>query len=369
MSTTLEDRIRATEPGDIPLPDVAALQQAGRRRRHIKRAAASTGVAAVLFGLVATITGLPTGAPRVEPLAPPEGPPPASATPASVEHPPALLEAAEDSPRLLVTADGWEVTFAMIAPGVEESQIDFSDGSGHAELQWSEGDTAGAVVAEHTGDGLVAQQRSVLGQSATVLSGPVPRAEPSPGTGDAQPSSDERERAFLLVFFDGTHTIELLGLVADADAFDGLVESLARVDAATWVSALPPEHAAAADKAAYVATLLGGVPQPRGFDPASFTDGPLENPYQLAGRVIGAVSCGWIGSWVEAVANGDGAAAQAAVDAMGELARSSAVEYLTAEGGYGEVVRQYAAGIAGDGTVMGGRVLTVEESYRDAFGC
>ena len=30
---------------------------------------------------------------------------------------------------------------------------------------------------------------------------------------------------------------------------------------------------------------------------------------------------------------------------------------------------QYADAVAGDGTVMGGKTLTVEQSYKDALGC
>jgi hypothetical protein len=42
---------------------------------------------------------------------------------------------------------------------------------------------------------------------------------------------------------------------------------------------------------------------------------------------------------------------------------------MATEGDFSLVVFEYADAIAGDGTVVGGRVLTVEESYRQAFGC
>lgn len=42
---------------------------------------------------------------------------------------------------------------------------------------------------------------------------------------------------------------------------------------------------------------------------------------------------------------------------------------MSTEGEYPEVVWEYADAIAGDGTIVGGRVLTVEESYQAALGC
>ena len=39
------------------------------------------------------------------------------------------------------------------------------------------------------------------------------------------------------------------------------------------------------------------------------------------------------------------------------------------EGAYGEVLFQYVDAIASGGTVIGGKPLTVEGSYKDALGC
>lgn len=40
---------------------------------------------------------------------------------------------------------------------------------------------------------------------------------------------------------------------------------------------------------------------------------------------------------------------------------------MNTEGAYPAVLWQYADAVAGDGTVMGGKVLTVEESYKAAL--
>jgi hypothetical protein len=39
------------------------------------------------------------------------------------------------------------------------------------------------------------------------------------------------------------------------------------------------------------------------------------------------------------------------------------------EGDYPKVLWEYADAVAGDGTVVGGKVLTVEQSYAEALGC
>jgi hypothetical protein len=40
---------------------------------------------------------------------------------------------------------------------------------------------------------------------------------------------------------------------------------------------------------------------------------------------------------------------------------------MDAEGDYPEVLRTYARAVAGEGTVIGGKAIGVEESYEDAL--
>jgi hypothetical protein len=58
-----------------------------------------------------------------------------------------------------------------------------------------------------------------------------------------------------------------------------------------------------------------------------------------------------------------------AVDALQSSKNWAILHEMDAEGDNPEVVWKYADGIAGDGTVVGGRVLTVEEAYQKALGC
>jgi hypothetical protein len=85
--------------------------------------------------------------------------------------------------------------------------------------------------------------------------------------------------------------------------------------------------------------------------------------------VVGAVSCTWIEQWVAARRGGDASAAAEAVTAMAGSRDWAVLREMAPEGAYPSVVQEYADAIAGDGTVLGGKRLTVEESYRSAFGC
>ena len=53
-----------------------------------------------------------------------------------------------------------------------------------------------------------------------------------------------------------------------------------------------------------------------------------------------------------------------------KTARSWAVlKEMEREGAYGDVLFQYVDAMAADGTVVGGKPLSVEQSYKDALGC
>ena len=369
MNRTLEDRIQATVPEQVTDPDVDRLLQAGRRRRHVKQAAAAGGSVMVAIGVVAALTNLPTGAPTVEPLAPPASQP--DAPPAAAEAPawdPEVVEAAGATPRLLVTEPGWQISFVMFADGIgDEQQINFDNGDQQATLEWTTGNTVDEIVTDLTLEGLTAEQTTVLGHDASLLGLSMPVAEPSPGTVPDETPADEQ--AYAAVFFDGQFTIELVAQVKARSDFLDLVDSLEQVEAEAWLSALPDEQIPVADREAFVTDVLADVPTPPDFEGEQFTTGPLEHPYFLTARVIGQVSCGWISSWLSARADGDDVAEQAAVDAMAAITESDAVDRMAAQGGFGSAVAQYADAIATDGTVTMGRDLTVEESYRDALGC
>ncbi len=89
----------------------------------------------------------------------------------------------------------------------------------------------------------------------------------------------------------------------------------------------------------------------------------------MGARVVGAVTCSWLDQWIDAAASGDSERQAEAVDALLSSKSWSILLEMDVDGDYPEVVWEYADAIAGDGTVIGGRVLTVEESYGPALGC
>ena len=84
--------------------------------------------------------------------------------------------------------------------------------------------------------------------------------------------------------------------------------------------------------------------------------------YQLGAKVAGAIVCGWIERWLA----GDREAAKA----LATSREWPLLRQMDAEGDYPEVVWQYADAINGTGEVPGGmKGLSVEATYKDAFGC
>ena len=153
---------------------------------------------------------------------------------------------------------------------------------------------------------------------------------------------------------------------ASAD-IDALLTSLRGVDQVTFELALPAGSVTEADKDDVVLEMLADIPLPQDFDPSGL--GSSGDRYQVGAQVISALVCHWIGQWVDAQASGDARESLAAIAAMATSRDWRILQEMQPQGGYSDVVWEYADAIAGDGTVLGGRVLTVAESYEDALGC
>jgi hypothetical protein len=112
--------------------------------------------------------------------------------------------------------------------------------------------------------------------------------------------------------------------------------------------------------------MLLDLPLPPGFDRSTLdTGGMPRDRYQLGARVVAAVACGWIETWID----GEPKERAEAVAALKTARSWTVLKEMEREGAYGEVLFQYADAIASDGTVVGGKTLTVAQSYKDALGC
>ncbi len=150
----------------------------------------------------------------------------------------------------------------------------------------------------------------------------------------------------------------------------GLAGSVRVVDETEWLTVVPDEWVAAADLPDEVAAIVSDIPIPPGFDMAEVVNNTDPgDPYQLTAEVTGAVTCTWIDRWVEGREAGNQAMVGEAAAALAGAPEWDALIRIAGEGGWSSVVWEYAEAVNGDGMVMGGVELTVEESYQEALGC
>jgi hypothetical protein len=261
-----------------------------------------------------------------------------------------LVRVAEAAPRLLVDEPGWQVTRADQF-SVDYGEMTFADGELEIDLKWlPAGQYAQAVAKREV-------EFDELGTAPAA--GAEARLFRYTGTND-----------FVAVWLRDDYTVEVRGIAPDAAAFRAVLASLREVDVDTWLSAMPESVVVPAWQAEVVAEMLTDIPLPPGFDAADIPSGQaVRDRYQLGALVTGAVACAWIDRWVAARRDGDREAAREAVDAMGTSRGWAVLLEMNNEGGYPDVLWEYADALATDAPVSGGRPLTVEESYEAALGC
>jgi hypothetical protein len=173
---------------------------------------------------------------------------------------------------------------------------------------------------------------------------------------------------YTATWADGDTTLVAQGEGESAAGFAGLVQSLREVGVEEWRRAVPATAVRPPERAGTVDEMLAGLPLPPGLDAEALRSSTAtRDRYQLGAQVAGAVACGWIAEWAGAKAAGDDARVQRAVTALASSRDWAVLRQMDAEGDYPEVVWQYADAVAGNGTVMGGKRLTVEESYKAAL--
>lgn len=153
----------------------------------------------------------------------------------------------------------------------------------------------------------------------------------------------------------------------DENRLRGLLPSITTVSEERFLEALP--ESVPVDRESAVKAMLADIPTPDGFNESTLYGGDIKDRYQLGAEVTGTVACLWIEQWVDAKATGDSEQATEAIDAMATSHNWAILHEMTDEGAWPQVLWEYADAIAGDGTVIGGRVLTVEESVNNALGC
>lgn len=292
-----------------------------------------------------------------QPLAPTTEPAPDPTSTSIVE------EEAPEFPYLVLDASGWEIEHMAhmegpVPTGEDTSgrtpqgraaalEVQWVSGGGEAQMNIETGGFADldSLILDREASGTRIDDAVVLGVTAVVLR------------------------------YDGDHTA-MWSIEDDVyefranlgeEEFRSLLSSLKPVEREEWVDTLP--DTIVTDRPAAVAEYLRDIPVPDGLDTTTLGAGFAEHWYFVGADVVSAVSCGWIDQWGAGKAAGDEEAMTEAIDAMATSRDWGILIEMDQEGGFSSVIWEYADAIAGDGTVVGGRVLTVEESYENALGC
>ncbi len=263
----------------------------------------------------------------------------------------AVIRVAEAAPRLLVGEPGWQVTRADEF-SVDVGEMTFSNGEQELELRWLPAREYEAKVDDRAASADLATTAPVAGTEARLF-----RYEG--GAND-----------FTALWLRGDYALELRGIAPDVEAFETLLASLHEVDVDSWLSAMPESVVKPASRAEVVEEMLADIPLPAGFDAGALEGGDIVlDRYQLGAQVAGAVACAWIERWVTARRTGDDAGVRDAATAVSTSHTWAILRQMNGEGDYPEVLWQYADAMATNAPIVGGKLLTIEESYRSALGC
>lgn len=235
---------------------------------------------------------------------------------------------------------------------VDEGETTFSDGRHSLDLRWR-----GDNLPDATFETLA---RGTRDHGSVDVDGHVARVYGGSGA----------EHDSMVLWSSDGYALELrtdfAGDFLDEEGFQRVLASLKDVDVDTWLAAMPATVVLPDARLATVREMLDGIPLPDAFEREPLSAGDaVKDRYQLGAAVTGAVACAWIRQWVR----GDARARREAVTAMGTSRRWPILLAMRDQGDWSEVVWEYADALAGDGTVLGGKVLTVEESYGAALGC
>ncbi|HEX2058136.1 MAG TPA: hypothetical protein VHI71_07180 [Actinomycetota bacterium] len=273
------------------------------------------------------------------------------AVPASGGGTEASQRQVEGAPLLLVGHAGWRVSRADQYE-LDEGEMTFTNGERELELTWRPAASHDEYVEDRNVEAADSWDVEIANRHGRLF-----RYD---GTTD-----------FTALWVDGDLSLELRGVFPNVHAYRAVAETLGRVDEETWLAALPDDAVAPGERSAAVDEMLRDIPLHPDVQVAALKESSVVNErYQLGARVTGAVACAWIGQWLDAIAEGDEAAVREAVEAMATSRDWSILREMSAQGGWSEVLWEYADAMSGDGQVNAGPgEMSIEATYRDALGC
>jgi hypothetical protein len=151
-------------------------------------------------------------------------------------------------------------------------------------------------------------------------------------------------RQMLALWSEDGHVLELRAAVADQAAFEERLGWLTKVDAQTWLGAMPAKVVKAADFEGTVREMLRGIPLPKTFAISRVPDeGLTTNTEALGSKVAGTVSCLWFRQWGAARRSGDKPAELQAERAMATSRHWKILRDVESTNGYSPLVWELAA--------------------------
>lgn len=286
---------------------------------------------------------------------------------------PALVEIAEDAPRLLVGAKGWEVVGATEFEG-RQGEMYFDNGrscmdAGAApgcywlSLNWYPAETFEDYRKDRATGASRDWEITIAGETATVFRHHYPARERTAGI---EAGVRENPLTFYALWVDGDHWLELRSDVfPTAEEFTTVAETVYAVDVDTWLSALPSSVVEPDERGDEVDRLLADVPVPPDLDVAALR-GELRVSDGLDYEVATAVVCGWIDRWAEAAKSGDRAGEREAVDA---LATARGWRVFRDRGQLAAYVFEVADSMEADEPLDGYGSLPRGKAYKRHVGC
>ena len=262
----------------------------------------------------------------------------------------AAIQVVGDAPRLLVDLPGWNVVrYDENSP--DDGEVTFFNGQYGLNVMWRAADTHDSYVDDRAYSSEPPRDITVNGFPATEFQ--------YSGTTD-----------FTTLWIDGERSFEARGEFPDRAAYEAVLEALVTTDLETWLEIMPDSVVNPNDRADVIAAMLVDIPQPDSFDvDVLIASVGMKDRYQLGATVVSSVACLWIEQWSVARNSGDTVVEAEAIDAMASSHDWAILVEMDDQGGYSGVVWEYADAIGGGGTVVGGTILTVQESYSNALGC
>lgn len=258
----------------------------------------------------------------------------------------------EGVPLLLVGHAGWNVSRAD-QHDVTDGEMTFTNGERELELTWRSADTHDVYLEDRAAEAADEWDIHIARRDGKLF-----RYE---GTTD-----------FTAMWVDGDLSLELRGVFPDVHAYRAVAETLDRApNEEAWLAALPDEAVTPDEREAVIDEMLEDIPVHPAIQVEKLKRRVVVNDrYQLGAGVSGLAACAWIGEWVDATRRGDEARAREAVEAMGTSRRWAILREMESQGGWSEVVWEYADAMEGDQKVNAGPgELSIEATYEDALGC